>query len=548
MSGQDVTSPPRIVRGEPAGRGTEGVYYRLTHEASEPRVRRTELGPSTGAPPGERRSLLHFVQFTDIHTTDVQSPGRYEFMHRLHGGPATLGLVIPAFRPQEVLNAHAFEATIRTVNRIEGSPETGAPIDFVICTGDNIDNQQMNELGTFLTFMEGGTVTPASGGPQYEGVQSADWEDPGYWHPDETAGGPRDWYKSRWGFPQLPGLMEEAIRPFEAEGIRFPWLSCYGNHDALALGAARANPSYEQLVSGSRKPYALPPDLDPLEHLETFISNPEIFLSGPARSVTPDSNRRIFSRQEFVEAHLKAGGHGFTRENREAGTAYYVCDDFSLRLIVLDTTNPAGHYRGSVGAGQLAWLEERLAEVHSRYYAPDGTTVWTGARDRLVVLYSHHGLASLISPLIQPPPLNGGGHDLPRALGPEVESLLHRFPNVILWVNGDIHRHAIHPRPDPHHRSAGFWEVTTSSLVDWPCQARRIEVVDNRDGTLSILCTPIDHRAPPDPGSAEGLDRLASLHRELAANDPHAGICRGLAGEPCDRTVELLRPAPFGGR
>ncbi len=72
-----------------------------------------------------------------------------------------------------------------------------------------------------------------------------------------------------------------------------------------------------------------------------------------------------------------------------------------------------------------------------------------------------------------------------------------------------------------------------------------MRVEDNGDGTLSILCTMIDHDGPPDPSRAEGLWRLASTHRELAANHPHRGSDSDVSGDRLDRNVELLLPLPF---
>jgi len=544
-------TPPQIVRGEAARRGTDGSYYRLASVEGVPRSRRLDLAPDSVPGSGRRRSLLHFAHLADIHTADVQSPGRFEFMQRFHPGPEPMHLVLPACRPQEALTVHAVEATIRTVNRIGDSSETGVPLQLVLCTGDNIDNQQLNELRMFMALAWGGPVTPGSGGQSYEGVQALAWNDPNYWQPDRPpAAGQLDCYKTRWGFPEYPGLLEEAVRPFRAQGIRVPWLSCYGNHDALVLGAAIAGPAYERIVSGPWKTAHAPPEFDPVEHLPAFISHPERFLTGPSRPITPDRARRTISRREFVGAHLEArgepAGHGFIRENLERGTAYYVYDAFpQVRIVILDTTNPGGHYQGSVGAFQMAWLEERLAEVHSRYYTAGDTTVQTGNDDCLVVVCSHHNLPSLALPPEYLTAGEGEDADLPRSLGPDVESLLHRFPNVILWINGHIHRNRVRPRPRPRGRSAGFWEVTTSSLIDWPCQARRIEIVSNCDGTLSLFCTMVDHDTPLDPRSAWDMERLASLHRELAANDPHAGYHGSFRGGPGDRTVELVLPAPF---
>jgi hypothetical protein len=267
--------------------------------------------------------------------------------------------------------------------------------------------------------------------------------------------------------------------------------------------------------------------------LDLVIAYPEALLAGPATTVTPDPDRRTYSCGQFVQALAQAGGepsgHGFTSQNVASGTAYYVDDRYPpVRLIALDTVNPGGHYQGSIGAAQLAWLEKRLAEVHSRYRDVRGRTVATGHADRLVVILSHHGLPTLTNDRVAAE----GENDLPRVLGPELEATLHRFPNVILWVNGHTHRSAVRPRPDPKGWSAGFWEVTTASLIGWPCQARLVEIVANGNGTLSLLCTMVDHAAPPDPAWADGLWQLAAIHRELAANDPV-----GLPAARCARRV-----------
>lgn len=200
-----------------------------------------------------------------------------------------------------------------------------------------------------------------------------------------------------------------------------------------------------------------------------------------------------------------------------------------------------------MGAAQLAWLEDRLAEVHARSFDRDGSLVEREGEDRLVVLFSHHGLDTLTNPSSLPNPLEPGEADLPRALAPEVEALLHRFPNVVVWVNGHTHESRIHPRPDPEGKTAGFWGVTTCAVMDWPSQARLVELVDNGNGTLSVFCAMVDHAGPPDPPDADGAWRLASIHRELAANHPHQGADSEVAGAPTDRNVELVRPRGLPG-
>ena len=121
--------------------------------------------------------------------------------------------------------------------------------------------------------------------------------------------------------------------------------------------------------------------------------------------------------------------------------------------------------------------------------------------------------------------------------------MLGKYPALVAWLNGHTHVNTI----TPHMREAGggFWEITTASCVDFPQQQQLVELVDNRDGTMSIFVTALDHAAPPawSPGDLSQTG-LASLSRELAAN---AWLSKPplLAGSPLDRNVELLLPAPF---
>ena len=77
--------------------------------------------------------------------------------------------------------------------------------------------------------------------------------------------------------------------------------------------------------------------------------------------------------------------------------------------------------------------------------------------------------------------------------------------------------------------------MTTASLVDWPCQARLVEIYRTAAGALAIGCTMLDHDG----------DGLAGLHRELAGNVPLGGFESIRAGKTEDRNAILLEPAPF---
>src|SRR5271165_1565977 len=292
-----------LTAGDVARIGTEDAYRLLRFAAGEPRLVRDELSLGDRSRRSRIRSLLVLAQITDLQLADAASPGRFEFFDYLRGRPGVRAFV-PAQRPQELLTVHAVHATAAAIRSFGGSPETGAPIDLVLSTGDNVDNAQLNELTWYLTLLGGGRLGVSNGGPVHEGVQSPSWVDDLYWHPDPG----RDRYKEKWGFPEHVGLLDEAMAPFAVTGVGVPWLSCFGNHDGLVFGEAVATPEYRRILAGSQKAFGLPPGLDPLGREAELFSHPERFLAGPKRSVRPDALRRIVSRRDFVSAHLSAAG------------------------------------------------------------------------------------------------------------------------------------------------------------------------------------------------------------------------------------------------
>jgi len=546
-AGTGTTLDATIVKGSLVRAGTHGSYFRLKSGPGEPHVLRQELARRTVRPP-LRRSLLNFVHLTDIHLCDTQSPARVEFLDRYRDPGNAVCTATPldaCHRPQETMSLHVLEAMCRRIRKVGVSPVSGRPITFAMCTGDNVDNEQFNELRWFIDLMDGRKPVAAnSGAPFYEGVQSAAWGDQEYWHPN--AGIP-DKYKRQWGFPDYPGLLEATVRPFVGTGVRMPWYQAFGNHDGLMQGNAPRNPVFNSLAVGPLKISGLPPGIDPCDSFEILRSSPQALLAGPIHPVTADANRRVVGRKQYIEEHFKTtgtpAGHGFTSENRATGTAYYVIDSHPrFRLIVLDTVNPGGYADGSIGTKQFKWLQARLAEVHSTYVSDKGDEVRTGNHDKLVMLFSHHGLRSLSNPAVIPDPLQPASVDLPRVMAPAIEKAIHRFPNVVAWVDGHTHNNIVEPRAGG---TGGFWDIGTAAHVDYICQSRLVEVFDNGDGTLSITCTMIDHAAPAVPGGSDPVLNLASVHRELAANDFQFGFASKGPGTVQDRNVELVIRAPF---
>ncbi|HYM66311.1 MAG TPA: TIGR03767 family metallophosphoesterase, partial [Patescibacteria group bacterium] len=458
-----LTTRVRLGPGRPVRTGSRAAYLPVVEIEGEPHIVRTDLigggEPPVVVPRGAALACL--AQMTDLHVIDVQSPARFEFVNREWEDPRYRELLTMQ-RPQEALNPHAIEAMVQTINKIEVGPVTGSPLQAVVMTGDGIDNTQRNELRTYLALMNGGAVHPDSGTLGYEGVQSVAWPGDYCWKPD---GRPEDdLFQSGFGFPSVPGLLERALEQFTATGLRLPWLGCYGNHEAVCQGVGLPTPGLTRVMAGSRKAYALPDDSDPDTAVETFVVSPERFTTGPAFHVSADPDRCPIDRHEFVEAHVAAGGHGFTEQNRERGTAYYARDAGDVRLITLETVCEAGGADGHLDSSQLMWLERRLIEVHSEYRSPDGSVIRTRNQDRIVVLMSHHGLDTMSNPRAE-------------SSAEDLVEILRRFKNVVLWLNGHIHANRVTPRFDREHGTA-FWEVTTSSIVDWPSQSRLVELFD----------------------------------------------------------------------
>lgn len=517
-------------------------YLRLKEGPGWPTIERTELAPLQGGRDAKRVALASIVQLTDVHIVDAQSPGRVEFLRR-NGDPYT-----GAFRPQETLTTQVQDSMVQRVNQVAKGPVTGRPLDCAVSTGDNIDNQQTNELDWFMGVLNGGSVTANSGKPgEYEGVQAVAWGDTNYWHPDPgVANGPYD-AKS---FPLVPGMLEAAVKPFAAAGLNIPWYSCYGNHDGLIQGNLPTSDAADAIFTGAKKITDLPAGMPPLKFIGDMLGSITAVKAGldagayPNRAVTPDELRRTIKTKEWVQAHLdhpgKVGpkGHGYTEAHLSAPALYYT---FEIAPGVLGISLDTGGYNsGSIGQIQLDWLKGELAKVHSAAFDSAGNAIKPGGSDQVVILFSHFTIGTMKGSIADP-----AFPDEKRYLGEEFVAFLRQWPNIVGWVNGHTHANTINPVPDPSGRTNGFWEITTASHVDYPEHARIIEVVDNRDGTISLLCTMLEHAAPAktDYGDLSPLG-LASISRELSANDVDVNIAAHL-GPPEALNVELGLKAPF---
>ncbi len=524
---------------------------------------------------GRRESLLNFAQLTDPQIADEMSPARVDFVD-----PAG-GEVRSAHRPQEAMGLQVFDQVVRSINANPRSPVrqgdgSRARLRLAITTGDLADNQQLNETRWFRDVLDGGRIDPFSGRaigagnacPQatpaqvaainadvaarrYTGVQ--DYDDYAtapaarqafFWDPDEAASAPSPYA----AFPRYPGLMDRAQARFTAAGLDVPWFISRGNHDGLIQGNAQASIDlFRAIAVGCLKvfPNATfdPADFEGASDEELFavLGDPSRIaqLLGGARLVAPDPARQIVSKQDYRS--VVGGRHGFRytpagelAASRGTASYYAWSPRPGLRFVSLDTVAEGGGDSGNLDHPQYLWLRGELRRATRR--------------GQLIVAFGHHTLGTMnnarsdeLAGTCQPTDEPGCDRD-PRRSTPlhrgtegarTVRALFVRTPNVVAYVAGHTHANRVTFQ-------GGFWEINTASHIDWPQQSRLIEIMDNRDGTLSLFGTLVDHAG----------GGLASLARTLSWNDPQREGVEGSEGEADkrgarrDRNVELLLRDP----
>jgi len=222
-----------------------------------------------------------------------------------------------------------------------------------------------------------------------------------------------------------------------------------------------------------------------------------------------------------------------------------------LRFVVLDTiTDECGSAfcsEGSVDDTQFEWLRGQIEQAQ-------------GA-GQYVMVFSHHTLRTTRFPSTDPseqPEHFGevqdrrGGQPLPPSPGETLEELYCEHPNVIAHVAGHEHENYVErhdcagDQPPTPGANPVFWHVSTAAHIDYPQQARMIELVDD-GGDMKLVVTMLDHEGAANPGSGNAspeIPRLASIARELAYNDYQGS--RGARGGRQDRNVVLdtERPPP----
>lgn len=402
------------------GRG----YRHLRSGPGESVVVRDDLARPRRGRADRRSGSATLVQVSDLHITDTQHPLRFEYLDRING----IG-----HRPQEMLGVHGTIALVNRINGLSEGPWTGRPVDAVVSTGDNTDNQARNELEWLLGVLAGGTVRPDSGdSEEYEGVAASGHRE--YWNPVSAR---TDDYK-RNGFPRVPGLLAAATRPVSSPGLSVPWILTMGNHDDIPGGMVRNGSYLEDWGLGTRKVFsahtgdalqlarvlATPESSD---HIRSLLSS--LSRSGQTRTVQADPARarvtgadylRLLRDPRYAGAGPVGHGYGTDADPDRLYFAYQASDE--VVVISLDSTNQGGGADGSIGTRQLRWLESTLA-AHADQYA---------------IVLSHHPSTAMDNLASDPRAAHERRHS-----GRALIAALHRHPNVLAWVKRP---HA--PQPD----------------------------------------------------------------------------------------------------
>jgi 3',5'-cyclic AMP phosphodiesterase CpdA len=448
----------------------------LERGLGEPLRDRTDIG-GAGRPGAV---LTTVAQLTDTHVRDEESPARVPFLARLGG------VFRSTFRPQEALSPQVLAAAVRSVNRLDP--------DAVMVTGDIVDSAEQVELDQAIAVLAGGRVDPNTGGPGYAGVQAASDPDPLFYRPDLDA-------------PRHPGLLAAAERPFRSPGLDAPWYPALGNHDLLAQGETPPTARIDAVATGGRLVVGLDPDapavraairrgrdVDSAQAVDALLA-----AGAPGRSlrVPSDPRRRHLNPAGYL-ARLATvpGAPAPVRAAAGHATLDYAVDlGPHARALVLDTVDRRGGSRGLLRPAQLAWLRAELRR----------------AAGRALLVFTHNPLDST----------TGGDAAL---------AALDATPGVVAAVAGNSHRNRIRPRATA---DGGYWQISTSSLADYPQQARALRLRRSDRGYV-LETWMIDHDGRGVAGAA----------RELAFLDAQGGRPQGFEGTAADRNARLFVPSP----
>jgi hypothetical protein len=447
------------------------------------------------------KSLTFFHQITDTHVIDEESPARFvgasQYLEKIN--------IHNAFRKQEDLTLQVLDSMVNTINNICASKK----LDFVLNTGDSVDNAQKNELSWFLRTMQGREVDPDSG------IN----EDP------------------------LPGANNDANDPFIAHGLlaSIPWYTAIGNHDILIQGNIPPHllKVFNGIVGKLTDILTIPDPVGDYSHaIITPWVNPPEPKNLPRGYIVPDALRRNITPEEFISMHRQAGC-GLPKNFNNSQKTYYTFypkAGLPLKVIVLDTALRIGTAMGGIDKKQFNdFLVPELEKSKKN--------------NELVMIVSHHPSSQIktltdISEILHK--LYGKDEQKKAALnelltefqdedrglgfisGSKFKTTLLKYPNVFAHIAGHRHRHQITRMGSDN---AGYWEIQTCSMLGYPQQSRLFEIVYEGNNIGAIHTCAVDHDSAPDS--------LAARSRTLSYNNYDKRTIAEMMGTERDRNSIL---------
>ena len=452
--------------------------------------KRTDIMPVgyTGATAVKKAKLLNFFAFTDIHTTDKESPSQLIYLQQLiYPGmsKAPYAFMTSIYSPVMLYTPHVLDAAIQTVNALHKQE----PIDFGISLGDTCNSTQYNELRWYIDVLDGKVIKPSSGA--HAGAATIDYQ-----KPFKAAGLDKTipWYQTmgnhdHFWLGSIP--VDEALRRSYISDTVF------ASSDVLANPANILKPDYYMGVLDGSTPYG---DIKYTGAVKKFSSAPKVVADPDRRSLA-----RTEWMQEFFKTTSKPAGHGFNLIDAKKGFSCYSFvpkANVPLKVIVLDDTQREDdgstdiHGYGYLDKERWAWLKKELS---------DGQ-----AKGQLMIIAAHIPLK-----VEKPTSKMAWWRDAKNAVTEaQLINELQKHPNFILWISGHRHLNTVKAftSNDPLNApERGFWQVETSSLRDFPQQFRTFQIYLNSDNTVSIVTTNVD------PAVKEGTPAAQSRSYAVAA-------------------------------
>ena len=452
------------------------------------------VGDRNGPPPPDpsvrdplAATLLTFFAMSDVHLCDKEGPAQFIYSSYQYPNPIT-----PQGPPGNcaeysgiiLSTTQVLDAAIQTINVLHQV----TPFDFGISLGDMANNTQYNELRWFIDVMDGLAIQPSSG--DHRGADSI-----GYQKPYQPAG------------------LDRSI----------PWYAAVGNHDQFWMGGYFVTDYIKQTLVGPNilniGPITTnPPDLPVILNdrgiytgvVDGTTEFGDIINVGIARNyptppqVFPDPHRRSLSLSEWMGEFFNTAstpvGHGFTPESAQDGFAcyhFYPRAKMPIKFIVINDTDVvnADPY-GYLDQRTYDWLINELDEGE--------------AAGELMVICAHVPLMPYAywCPQDPPPPISENPYyplwqnwtESSYITPQDLTLKLHQYKNLIMWLAGHTHRNCVTPKPSPDgNPENSFWVVETPSLRDFPQQFRHLEIVRNRDNSISIFTHNVDTAINPVP-------------------------------------------------